>query len=325
VEKIQAAEFDVVLMDLQMPVMDGMTATREIRKWEENLKDEQPPDPTPIIAMTAHAMAGDREKSLDAGMTDHLTKPIDPDQLFTALIRWIEPKDRKVPDHLVRKTSEKLADPDDITLPDLPGISIESGLRRVGGNRKLFRKLLDKFHSSYTDVINEIKTSLRNRDIEQAARLAHTVKGVSGNLGADGLFQAAGKLEKEIKQGNKDSMKPILDSFESHLNVVIESIENMRQQDDVRKQKTAPLMDQDAPLDLSTVQPLLSELAVLLETDLMQAMNRMKVLEQHLNASIVGDKFAELESHIEVFDTDNAMKCLKNIAQILDISLKEDA
>jgi len=99
----------------------------------------------------------------------------------------------------------------------------------------------------------------------------------------------------------------------------------MRQQDDVRKQKTAPLLDQDAPLDLSTVQPLLSELAVLLETDLMQAMNRMKVLEQHLNASIVGDKFAELESYIEVFDTDNAMKCLKNIAQILDISLKEDA
>jgi len=325
VEKVQAAEFDVVLMDLQMPVMDGMTATREIRKWEENLKDEQPPDPIPIIAMTAHAMAGDREKSLEAGMTDHLTKPIDPDQLFTALIRWIEPKDRKVPDHLLRKTSEKLADPDDIILPDLSGISIESGLRKVGGNRKLYRKLLGKFHSSYKDVINEIKTSLRNSDIEQAVRLAHTVKGVSGNLGADGLFQAAGKLEKEIKQGNKDSMEPILNSFESHLLVVLESIENMQQQDDVNKQKTAPALDQDTPLDLSTVQPLLSELAVLLETDLIQAMDRMKVLEQYLNVSIVGDKFADLESYIEGFDTDNALKCLKNIAQILDISLEEDA
>jgi hypothetical protein len=120
-------------------------------------------------------------------------------------------------------------------------------------------------------------------------------------------------------------MKPILDSFESHLNVVIESIENMQQQDNIKKQKTAPLLDQDASLDLSTVHSLLSELAVLLETDLIQAMNRMKVLEQHLNTSIVGDKFTELESHIEGFDTDNAMKCLKNIAQILDISLKEDA
>jgi HPt (histidine-containing phosphotransfer) domain-containing protein len=275
--------------------------------------------------MTAHAMTGDREKSLEAGMNDHLTKPIDPDQLFAALIRWVEPKDRKIPDHLVKKTSEKLPDPDNITLPDLPGISIKTGLGKVGGNWKLYRKLLYKFRSSYKDVVNEIKTSLRNSDIEQAVRLAHTVKGVSGNLGADELFQAAGKLEKEIKQGNKDSMEPILNSFESHLNVVIESIENMQQQDDVKKQKKAPLLDQDSPLDLSTVQPLMSELVVLLETDLIQAMDRMKVLEQYLNVSIVGDKFAELESHIEGFDTDNALKCLKNIAQILDISLEEDA
>jgi len=106
---------------------------------------------------------------------------------------------------------------------------------------------------------------------------------------------------------------------------VLESIENMQQQDDVNKQKTAPALDQDTPLDLSTVQPLLSELAVLLETDLIQAMDRMKVLEQYLNVSIVGDKFADLESYIEGFDTDNALKCLKNIAQILDISLEEDA
>jgi chemotaxis protein histidine kinase CheA len=156
-------------------------------------------------------------------------------------------------------------------------------------------------------------------------RLAHTIKGVSGNLGVNGLFEAAGKLEKEIKQGNKDSMEPILNGFESHLNVVIESIENMQQEDDVKKQKPALLPDQDTFLDLSTVQPLLSELAVLLETDLIEAMNRMKVLEHHLKASIVGVKFAELESHIEGFDIDNALKCLKNIAQKLDISLKEDA
>jgi len=310
-------------MDVQMPVMDGYTATREIRNLKHEIRN------VPIIAMTAHAMTGDEDKSLEAGMNDHVVKPIDPDQLFATLQKWIKPSEKLAQVKQAEVPLESLeldqAEPDDITLPDLPGISIESGLRKVGGNRKLFRKLLDKFHSSYKDVINEIKTSLRNSDIEQAAMLAHTVKGVSGNLGADGLFQTAGKLEKEIKQGNKDSMKPILDSFESHLNVVIESIENMQQQDDVKKQKTAPLLDQDPPLDLSTVQPLLSELAVLLETDLIQVMDRMKVLEQHLKVSIVGDKFTELESHIEEFDTDDALKCLKNIAQILDISFEEDA
>jgi hypothetical protein len=119
-------------------------------------------------------------------------------------------------------------------------------------------------------------------------------------------------------------MDLIIDSFESHLNVVIESIENLQQQDDVKIQKTVFARGQDIPLDVSAIQPLLSELAMLLETDLIQAMDRMKILEHHLNASIVGEKFAELESLIEGFDTDNALKCLKNIAQILDIPLEED-
>ncbi len=88
VEMVKAGKFDVVLMDIQMPVMGGFEATQEIRR-DERFKD------LPIIAMTAHAMAGDREKSIEAGMNDHVTKPIDPDQLISALVKWIKPGDRK--------------------------------------------------------------------------------------------------------------------------------------------------------------------------------------------------------------------------------------
>ena len=120
VEMVSAGNFEVVLMDIQMPVMGGFEATQEIRK-DERFKD------LPIIAMTAHAMAGDREKSLEAGMNDHVTKPIDPDQLLSALVKWIKPGKREMSEgeseSLIGKKEVK-----EILPSELPGISIASGL-----------------------------------------------------------------------------------------------------------------------------------------------------------------------------------------------------
>ena len=94
--------YDAVLMDIQMPVMGGFEATREIRK-DERFKE------LPVIAMTAHAMAGDREKSLAAGMNDHVTKPIDPDELFSTLVRWIKPGEREVSEGVCEPSIAKRA------------------------------------------------------------------------------------------------------------------------------------------------------------------------------------------------------------------------
>ena len=191
VRKTRATEYDALLMDIQMPGMDGFEATAEIRKDEryQNL---------PIIAMTAHAMAGDREKSLDAGMNDHVTKPIDPDGLFSTLLRWIEPGVREVPGGLEEKESAK--EPEEGLLPpDLPGISVRSGLEKVGGNRPLYRKLLGKFLSSNSRTMDEIKEALAADDMETASRVAHAVKGVSGNLGAEDLFPAAVLRVEELR------------------------------------------------------------------------------------------------------------------------------
>ena len=120
VEMVKAGNFDVVLMDIQMPVMGGFEATQEIRR-DERFKD------LPIIAMTAHAMAGDREKSIEAGMNDHVTKPIDPDQLISALVKWIKPGEREISEGVCESLIENKK-AEDILPSELPGISIASGL-----------------------------------------------------------------------------------------------------------------------------------------------------------------------------------------------------
>ena len=314
VEMVQKNQYDVILMDIQMPEMGGFEATKEIRNLESDTRN------IPIIAMTAHAMAGDREKSIEGGMNDHVTKPIDPDQLFSALVKWIEPGEREVPKEFEAKVKEKS---EDEMLPvELPGISIKSGLKKVGGNKKLYRKLLGKFLDSNKEVINEIKTTLAAGDTETAARLAHTVKGVSGNLGAEDLFPAAADLEKAIKQGETDSLDSLLDSFESHLNVVMGGIEVLKAQDAAKKKEEAP--DEEAPIEIELVKTLLIEMAELLESDLGEAMSRLELLKPHLENSLVGEEFRRFEKSLESFDTDNAVGSLQNIAERLNISLKED-
>ena len=130
VDMVQANNYDAVLMDIQMPEMDGMEATRVIREMEQ-FKE------LPIIAMTAHAMAGDREKSLKIGMQDHLTKPINPQELFIALAQWVAPGERELPegfDTETGKVSEILTE--DVDLPEsMVGFNMEEGLQRIGGNK----------------------------------------------------------------------------------------------------------------------------------------------------------------------------------------------
>jgi two-component system, sensor histidine kinase and response regulator len=224
VEMMNKKEYDVILMDIQMPVMDGKEATREIRKKEE-FKD------LPIIAMTAHAMAGDREKSLAAGMQDHVTKPIDPPELFGALIRWVAPGQRELPPGFDPETlkGKPASSPSEITLPDtLSGIDIEQGIRRIGGNKKLYRDLLLKMKAGYADAANEIKVLLDEGKADDAERLAHSIKGVAGNLGAKGLQSVSQVLESAIK--NKEALENPLTEFETQMKTVQEGLSVIKEE-----------------------------------------------------------------------------------------------
>jgi CheY-like chemotaxis protein/HPt (histidine-containing phosphotransfer) domain-containing protein len=263
-------QYDAILMDIQMPVMDGYTATREIRKWETEVRSQksevrgqrtddrsqksddrtqasnlQPPTSnTPIIAMTAHAMAGDEQKSLEAGMNGHVTKPIDPDQLFAALQKWIKPAaeqtaaQRSLPASGGSPVHEASPEPDQALphedeLPEtLPGFDLEAGLKRLQGNRRLYRKLLVDFGTKYTETAREIRGALDASDFDQAHSLVHNIKGLAGNLEATDLQTSAVNLEKLVK-GVKEktpSAKELTSKFsdlENALNQALASVQTM--------------------------------------------------------------------------------------------------
>jgi signal transduction histidine kinase/CheY-like chemotaxis protein len=225
-DRLEQAGYDGVLMDIQMPVMDGYSATREIRR-QDRLKD------LPIIAMTANAMVGDREKVIKAGMNDHIAKPINVREMFTTMAKWItpgaaasgpEPSDHPSPPggdapaggrnrppakkaHAERSSVET-ASIDDATPSDPPmrpaSFDIEDGLQRVGGNRTLYHRLLGDFAARYADSGDKINACIHNKDWQRAHALIHNLKGVAGNLSATALHDAAGALDQAVRNATID-------------------------------------------------------------------------------------------------------------------------
>ena len=189
--RAQPDAFDGVLIDIQMPVMDGYTATGEIRKDERF-------EALPIIAMTANAMAGDREKALEAGMNDHVAKPIDVGELFGVLARWITVSEAR---RLQAVSAENVVAKQTEGLPDIPGVDTVVGLKRCGGNEKVYRKILNKFRDSQAAVPKQIRSALVAADHDTATRAAHTLKGVAGNIGAEPVQAAAKTVETHIQAG----------------------------------------------------------------------------------------------------------------------------
>jgi signal transduction histidine kinase/DNA-binding response OmpR family regulator len=209
-------DYDLVLMDMQMPVMDGITATKAIRS---NPRFRE----LPIVAMTANAMDMDREVCRQAGMNDHVSKPIDPDALFTTVMKWIKPRSARPSERPAQRveaaSSQNLPD-----LSEIDGVDIKDGLKRVGGNSRLYRDLLMKFAAKHSDAGLQISDALRIGDRNTAERIAHTVKGVAGNIGIKPVQFAAEKLEKAIREGGS-AVETILHDFTSGLRTQIDAIE----------------------------------------------------------------------------------------------------
>jgi CheY-like chemotaxis protein len=230
VNAVKESNYDAVLMDVQMPVMDGYTATREIRK-DGRFKE------LPIIAMTAHAMTGDEDKSLQAGMNGHVTKPIDPEQLFSTLQKWIKPSEKRArvqePEVPVERPESDAALPAEDELPEfLPGFDLAGGLERLMGNKRLYRKLLVDFGTKYIETASDIRAALDTKDFEQVHSLVHNLKGLAGNLEAKDLQAAAANLEKLVKGVEKKTpsvkeLKLKFSELENALNQALESAQSL--------------------------------------------------------------------------------------------------
>ncbi|MEW6164719.1 MAG: response regulator [Pseudomonadota bacterium] len=195
--KIAAKDYALVLMDIQMPEMDGLAATREIRK------DPRHHD-LPIVAMTAHAMSGDRERSLAAGMNDHLTKPIDPEALFAALLRWIRPRQETGADADAAAIDALLAEADaEIEIPVLAGIDTARGLANNLGRPALYLRILTGFVKEFGDCAGSIDAALARNDHPEARRLAHSLKSAAAMIGAGALAELARTLEEAFAAGGR--------------------------------------------------------------------------------------------------------------------------
>jgi len=216
VQMVSEHDYDLVLMDMQMPVMDGITATKVIRS-NPRFHD------LPIIAMTANAMDTDREMCLQAGMNDHVSKPIDPDAMFATVMKWTKTGHaHSVAPPVEKAKAASSQEPPDI--PEIEGIDIKDGLKRVGGNVPLYRGLLVKFAAKYSDAGSQVTTALQSGDREAAQRIAHTIKGVAGNVGIKRVQLAAEKLEKAIRE-NDSAYLTMLQDLTEVLHTQIEAID----------------------------------------------------------------------------------------------------
>ncbi len=236
VGRIRREVFDAVLMDVQMPVMDGYAATDEIRKWEGGKRKRGVP-PLPIIAMTANAMSGDSVKSIAAGMNAHITKPIDPGLLLETLVQWIPDGERRRRASAVNASSAGrpwAGSSDEHLLPEeLPGFDLAEGLRRLQGNRALYRRLLLNFVDQHRHESDTLRRALDDGEFGHVRYRVHAIKGVAGNLAAKPLQKAAAVLEGLIKsvdsEGSPDAkaLAIALEAFTAALAVALNAADSL--------------------------------------------------------------------------------------------------
>ncbi|WP_163351731.1 response regulator [Desulfovibrio sp. JC010] len=293
--------YNLVLMDIQMPEMDGLTAARIIRSDDRysNL---------PILAMTAHAMPGDREKSLEAGMDEHLTKPIDPDELKKALGKYLNMEEAAyVPDVGATEDEEPFA-------LRLPGIDTARGLRNIGGNREGYLKVLLGFRESYADLAEELEELLSGERLEQALMKIHSLKGIAGNIGADRLYGFCRTLEGNLRGDAQDGYGDDLNALVSELDTVINGLEEIDSFE--TPQRREYVFDKEKSFNL------ISKLYIMLAEGDAESGDVLNDLRVHFNLEKYAEQLEELTRHIENFDFDDGLAVLELIADKLGIKLE---
>jgi signal transduction histidine kinase/CheY-like chemotaxis protein len=305
VQKISHQEYDLVLMDMQMPVMDGVTATKAIRS---NPRFRS----LPIIAMTANAMDRDRQMCLEAGMNDHLAKPIDPDRLFEALLRWITP--RAIAARSAVSTlslSAPIAGPDSLVIS---GIDTATALKRTGGNLKRYESLLHRFADSQAAVVGDIRDALIAKDTPTAQRLAHSLKGAAANLGVTALAELAAKAESAIdsNQGIPLALETLSHSLDTSLAAIRSAL----------PKETASDSSAVAPSDPSTVAQPLSQLKKLLENDDGDAADFILDARPDLCKVLTAAEIDALLGQVGNFAYSEALQSLSSIATRLSLTLE---
>ncbi len=341
--------YDGILMDCQMPIMDGFEATRKIRAQARFAK-------LPILAMTANAMSSDRDDCLAAGMNDHIGKPIDVDQLFATLARWIKPstpQGNDKPNRLAKDApKDRLNDrsndrPNDrpkpsipsspmldampataelASLSQIPGLDLALAMRRMRGNDKLMRKLIDRFVETQADAMTRIKTALDAKDLPSAMREAHSLKGLAGNIGASQLQSCAGALEAALKHG--EPITPALEKMAQELLPLIAQISAALGATQtgmlVESEATPHKAEHNQPQDWQqALRQTLPELAELLSHDDTGSVALCERISEPLRNLGQGAALEQLNRLMSKYQFEEALGIVKTLARAFNISLRK--
>ncbi|MEW6357339.1 MAG: response regulator [Planctomycetota bacterium] len=304
--------YDAVLMDVQMPEMDGYEATNAIR-------EEARLDQLPIIAMTAHAMDGDREKCLEAGMNDYVSKPINPDHLFEVLQKWTRPVGEGAKAETPAAGKAPVQADAASVLPPLPGVDVNAGLNRLRGDAVLYRRLLRDFARKHGNAADEIAEALTSNETFRVRSLAHSLKGLAGNLSVTGLAAAAGELETAAREEKTEELPARADAVRRTLMQALDSLKALEVPPPVKA-----LARTTERISASDLRPMLVKLKQLLAASDPEAEDTVGSLSKHLIAWELEKEARKLGGKIAAFDFDGAQETLKKIADAIGISLQGD-
>ena len=309
IEKTDAKTYDLVLMDIQMPVMDGRQATRCIR---ENPKH----DDLPIIAMTAEAMSGDREKCIAAGMNDYISKPIDTVQLFATLLKYAKPRSLKPA--ITPPIQDDPIKPAPLKLPEaLPGIYVSDGVHRLAGNSRLFVSLLSNFSKQYGDLPQNISHMLKSEDVPQALQQVHMLKGIAGNFSAKSLYAACIELEGVLKEGSITLAMPYLGTMTEAFEEVLQSIrilESLAEDTHTRAQSVPQA--ESVKRNMEDLKATLVTLKVYLQNNDLEAEDCITQLQKDFMNTPYEKGLKVLAAKIEAFEFEDALHVLQNIISV---------
>ncbi len=312
-EMAEQADYDGVLMDCQMPVMDGFEATRKFRA-------DQRFATLPILAMTANATRNAREMCFAAGMNDYISKPIDFNQLFIMMARWINPKPGLVQAVVENQPTHQSG----AGLPSIPCLDLHQAMRRMGGNVHLIRKMIGRFAETQADVMLRINAAFAVGDMSTVRREIHTVKGLAGNIGAVQLVALSMELEAMLLHPQAESLPALLNDWEQELGMVIAQI----------GKATGPELDAPAPvvdisaesaaaaaavLDKAALASQFAQLATLLENNDTRAGKLVDSVAATLYGLGQGNAVRQMNGLITQYEFEQALETLAATAQILEI------
>lgn len=299
------SDFDVIMMDLQMPGMDGFEATRRIRTELKNTT-------IPIIAVTANAMERERQQCLAAGMNDHVPKPIEPDRLLSTLLLLIDPKRLGASPTAV----ETPAAPKIEGLPDLPGVEVASALARVAGNVNLLRNLLLEFRQNWSDIGQRLGQEIEQQRWDEALHLSHSLKGLSATLSMHQVCAAAERLEADLKAKQHQALPAYLLDLDRSLAVVLPGLQELQQ-----PELPSPVSSVPESETLPAVEQMLAELHDLLRDHDLEATTHL----QKLSAVLPADgpwrpALNALQQDLDRLDFEAARQSLVGLGVMLDPS-----